>query len=100
MAIYLKIHKSYRRVVAFCDCELVGKRFEEGKIQLEVRENFFKDREVDEDEVKKILKREQAEDATFNIVGKNAVKIALDVGLISEGNVGKVDGVPFALVLL
>ncbi len=43
---YLKIHKSYRNVVALCDAELIGKKFEEGNMQLYLRENFYKDKKV------------------------------------------------------
>ncbi len=96
----VKIHDSYRRVVAVCDSDLVGKKFEEGKMQLDVRENFYGGEEVDLDKVVEILQREVNNYATFNIVGEEAVRCALECGIISEGNVGKVDGVPFALVLL
>lgn len=96
----VKIHKSYRKVIAVCDSELVGKKFEEGKKQLDVRENFYKGEEFDVERVKEIMKNERADDSTFSIVGEESVKLALESGIISEGNVGKVDGVPFALQLL
>jgi len=96
----VKIHDSYRRVVAVCDSDLIGKKFEEGKMQLDVRENFYSGEEVDELKLIEILKREVNNYATFNIVGKEAVRVALECGVIIEGNIGKVDEVPFALVLL
>ena len=40
----IKIHRAYRDVVAICDSELIGKRFEEGKFQLEIKEDFFRHR--------------------------------------------------------
>jgi len=52
---FVKIHDSYRKVVAVCDDDLVGKKFEEGKKQLEVGESFFKDEEVDVERLKKIF---------------------------------------------
>ena len=33
----LKIHEAYRRIVALSDPELIGKRFEEGQLQLEIK---------------------------------------------------------------
>ena len=30
MQLYIKVHKSYRTVVALCDSEILGKKFEEG----------------------------------------------------------------------
>ena len=97
---FVKIHRSYRKVVAICDSELVGKKFEEGKMQLDVRENFFKGEKFDKEKVVEIMKSERADDSTFNIVGKKAVKLALENGIIGNGNIGKVEGIPFALVLL
>jgi hypothetical protein len=97
---YVKIHRSYRRIVAVCDSEILGKKFEERKMQLDVRENFYKGEKFNAERVLEIMKSERADDSTFNIAGKRAVELALKNGIISEGNVGKVDGVPFALVLL
>ena len=37
---FLKIHKAYRNVVALCDREIIGKKFEEGIYQLDIKEKF------------------------------------------------------------
>src|SRR3989344_5548697 len=101
---YLKIHKSYRDVVAIADSELIGKKFEEGKFQLDVRENFYKDKEsptiLTKSEVIKILKRQQLEDSTYNIVGPKSIKAALEAGIIEKENVGEIAGIPYALTLI
>ena len=97
---FVKLIKSYRLVVAVCDSELLGKRFEEGNFQLDVKENFYKGEEKSEEETIEFLKRMSQEDATFNIVGEKSVKAALEAGIINESRVGQVQGVQFALVLL
>ena len=97
---FINIIKSYRDVVAVCDKEIVGKKFFEGKMQLDVKENFYKGEEKTEEEVSEILKDMKMEDATFNIVGRNAIKIALENGIIYEEQIGEVEGIPFALVLI
>ena len=97
---FVKIHDSYRKVVAICDSGLIGKKFEEGIKHLDVRENFFKEEEVDSERLKKIIEYQAADGATFNIVGEESVNIAKEIGLISKESVGRVAGVPFALVLL
>src|SRR3989344_5322686 len=66
----VKIHKSYRDVVAICDKELMGKSFEKGNAILEVKENFYNGDEVDEKKALSIMQFHIKEDATFNIVGK------------------------------
>jgi len=96
----VKIHSSYRDVVAVCDSNLIGKRLEEDKFQLEVKEDFYKGEEKTEEEIKKILEKESEKDATFNIVGKDAVALAVEIGIINKEGVGEINGVPFALVLL
>lgn len=97
---YLKIHESYRKVVALCDKELIGKKFEEGKMQLDVRENFYKGSEITQEKIIERLKQMKLDDSTFNIVGEKSVNAAVSAGIITKGNIGKVDGIPFALLLL
>ena len=97
---YVKIHKSYRVVVAICDSDLIGKRFEENIKQLDVRESFFKGEEKSDSETLKIMEEARTEDATFNIVGEKSCKLALKCGIIAEHGIKRVQGVPFALVLL
>lgn len=97
---YIKIHQSYRKVVALADKELVGKKFEEGKMQLDVRENFYKGEEFAEEQAINTLKQLRTDDATFNIVGEKAINAAMEAGIITKENTGKVQDIPFALVLL
>jgi len=86
--------------VAICDSELIGKRFEEGKFQLDIKENFYKGEKMSKEEVKKIMQNLIKEDATFNIVGTEATNTAIETGIISEKAVKKIQGIPFAMKLL
>jgi len=99
---FIKIHKSQniRPVVAICDSEIIGKKFEEGKKQLDVRENFYKGVEMNAEDALKFIQRQTVEDASFNIVGKESIEIALKAGIISKEGVHKIKGIPFSLVLL
>ncbi len=97
---HIKIHRSYRTVVAIADSDLIGKKFEEGQLQLDIRENFYKDREVNEEQLIKLIQLQKVEDATFNIVGKKSIKAAIKAGLISEDSYGEIAGIPYALTLL
>lgn len=100
MTFHIKIHRSYRNVVAICDSELLGKKFEEGKMQLEVRENFFKNLVLGKDEVINLMIAQSDEDATFNIIGDLSINAALEAGIITKENISYISGIPFALVLL
>lgn len=97
---FINIIKNYRYVVAVSDKELVGKIFTEGKMQLDIKESFYKGEAKTAKETAEILKDMKIEDATFNIVGKKSVGIAIENGIISEEQIGKVEGIPFALVLM
>lgn len=97
---FAKIHQSYRKVIAICDAELIGKVYEEGNKQLDVRESFYKGDKIEEKSLINLIKKEIMEDSTFNIVGEKSVKIAIKTGLISQNNVGYIKGIPFILTLL
>lgn len=97
---FVKIIKSYRDTVVICDSDLIGKRFEEGKFQLDIKESFYKGEELSEEKVIKIMKEMSKEDATFNIVGEKSVNIALKIGIISKEGIKKIRNIPFAMVLL
>lgn len=96
----VKIHKSYREIVAVCDNDLIGKTFEEGKIYLEIKESFYKGDEIRENELTELMKTLSDEDATFNIVGKDSTNTALKAGIITKDGIKTVEGIPFALVLM
>jgi len=97
---YVKIIKSYRDVVAICDSDLIGKRFEEGQFQLDVKENFFKGEKIEEIKAIQIMQEMTKEDATFNIIGEKSIRAALKAGIISQRGIKKIRGIPFALVLI
>ena len=63
---FVKIHKSYRTVVAICDSNLVGKKFEEGKRQLDVKESFYRGEEIDKPALLNLIKRQKIEDGSRN----------------------------------
>ncbi len=96
----VKIHSSYRDVVAVCDSDLIGKRFEQDKFQLEIKENFYKGDEKSKEEMKKLFQEFQEKDAVFNIIGKKAVALAIEAGLLDKNGIKEIDGVPFAMSLL
>jgi len=97
---FVNVIKSYRDIVAVCDDELLGKKFEEGKLQLDVKESFFKGKESSREEVLDIMRDMKLEDSTFNIIGEKSVQIALETGIITKEGIRKIANIPFALVLI
>lgn len=96
----VKVHESYRKVVAVCDAELLGKRFVEGQMQLDVKKDFYRGDKMEEDRVVKLLQEADKEDATFNLVGERAVSAGIKAGIVDAQGVIKIAGIPHALALL
>ncbi len=97
---FIKTHEAYRKIVALCDSDLIGKTFTEDIKQINITENFFKGEEKNKEETIEFLKDMEKEDATFNIVGKESVECALIAGIISKDGIITIDNVPVALVLM
>ncbi len=98
--ISIKIHSTYREVVAVCDSSLIGRKLEEDIRQLHITESFFKGESFDLNKATIMLKRRAEEDATFNIVGSDSIKAAKAAGIIDDSGISTIQGVPFALVLV
>ena len=98
--ISIKIHKTYRDVIAICDAELLGKNFEEGNFQLNLKESFYKGENIDEKKAIQIIQNQSREDATFNIVGEKSISCALKAGITNKQGIKKIQGIPYSLVLM
>lgn len=113
-SVLIKVHESYRMVVAVCDKDVFGRKLKESKVEsrksevggkgvgrvLDVGGAFFRGKEFNEIEARDEIVRCSREDATFNFVGKESVGIAKDLGIVKDEGVIEIDGVPFALVLM
>jgi hypothetical protein len=97
---FVNIINSYRLVVAACDKELIGNVFEEDNLQLNAKENFYKGEEKTKEEAIKIFQDLKKEDATFNLVGEKTTQAAIEAGIITKANIGKIAGIPYTLILL
>jgi len=96
---FIKIHKTYRDVVAICDSDLIGKKFEQNKFQLDVKESFYKGEETTTEKAIQIMKKLSEQDSIFNIVGEKSINTALNAGIIRKSGIKKIQGIPFALIL-
>ena len=96
----IKIHKAYRIVVALCDSDLIGKTFTQDNKQITIHPHFFEGEEINKEKAIKTLQDMQKEDATFNIVGKEAINTALEAKIIKESGIININNLPIALVLL
>ena len=86
--------------MAVCDNNLLGKRFEEGKLQLNVDEKFYGGKEYEKKKALKILQNALDDDACFNFVGKNSIDLGIEAGLVKKENQITIQSVPHALAFL
>lgn len=70
-------------LVAVCDSDILGETFDNGDISLTVNEEFYGGDEVDAETVVERL----SSAAIANIVGTRAVGVAVEAGIIDDGNV-------------
>ena len=96
---WVKVHTSSRRVVAVCDEDLLGKKFEQDIRQLNVTESFYKGQKLSKEDTIALMRLEFKEGSTFNIVGKEAVKTAVEARIIEKGAESKVKNIPFILIV-
>jgi hypothetical protein len=82
-------------LVSVCDPEVLGETFEDGSVSLTVEEEFYDGEAVDEQTVVDSLAR----CAVANIVGTEAVGVAVDHGFVEEGNVLDIAGTRHAQLL-
>lgn len=97
----IKIHKATRYVVAICDENLMGKKFEDedGLRQIDLTGIFFKGESKTEEEVIEAIKDFKREDASFNIVGKESIACAIKSKIISQNEIIEIAGIPIAMIL-
>ncbi|MFH0737564.1 MAG: DUF424 family protein [Candidatus Micrarchaeota archaeon] len=93
MAMYLKIHQDKEKVVAVCDADLIGKVLEsdKGYLDLEKHKSFYQGELVGKPQVEKALRSFDS----ANLVGKEAVGVALAMGLASKDGVMYIKKTPY-----
>lgn len=83
------------RLVSVCDADLLGETFENGELSLTVNEEFYEGEPADEQAIIGSL----AKCSVANIVGEEAVGLALEHGFVEEQNVLDIDGTRHAQLL-
>ncbi|KXB02267.1 hypothetical protein AKJ44_00930 [candidate division MSBL1 archaeon SCGC-AAA261F17] len=84
-------HTQGETLVTICDEELIGEKFEEGELKLEVKNSFYEGEEASVEECINALK----EATIANLVG-SIVKHAIKAQIINPKNVLRIQDVPHA----
>ena len=89
----VKVHKRQEKtVVAVCDTDLLGKKFEEGPLQLDLTSDFYAGTEMDKKAASDLIRNADI----VNLVGEQSVKLGIEEGLVEKGRILKIDGIPHA----
>lgn len=78
------------------DADILGKKFEENKVQLDLTKKFYQGQEKNEAEVQEAIK----EARHLHLTGIAAVTIGINLGLINKENVIYVKKIPHAEVCI
>lgn len=89
----VKVHDTPNgKMIAICDSDLLGKRFEQGDLQLDLSSRFYQGEEKTAEDVENILKGCYV----VNAVGKESVDLLIKKRLVKKENIGSVSGIPYA----
>jgi len=94
--IYLKMHKTDKGdMIAMCDENLIGKVFNEGKAELDLKtySDFYKGDLMKKDQIIKAIGMAQLYSA--NIVGKESIDVLVEHGIIEKGSVKTIAKIPY-----
>ena len=91
----VNIHNSPdgKKIIAMCDKDILGKKFEEGKRQLDLASNFYAGKEMTEEE---LLKNMGGGSYHINAVGKESIGFCIKQKLIDEENIMTISDIPYA----
>lgn len=83
-------------LITVTDIEIMGKKYEEGKKQLDLSHKFYQGEEKDEAETKAIIKTGYI----LQFTGLKAVGLGLKLGLVKIGRTISISGIPHAEVVV
>jgi hypothetical protein len=93
---FLKIHHSSGKgdVVAVCDRELLNRTLRHGELEICVSETFYGSTAATRDEVKEALRS----CTNANLIGEEAVSVAIEIGLIERDACIMIGTIPHAQI--
>ena len=93
----IKEHKSSSGIiVALCDENIIGKKYSENGLLLDLSSDFYKGKKTSIEEVEKKCKRAYI----INAVGEKCIEFLKKKGLANEKNVVRIKNIPFVQCLL
>jgi len=82
-------------LLVITDEDILGKKFEEGKKQLDLAVKFYQGETKTKEEVKKLVPKARH----LHLTGKHIIAIAVELDLVNSKNILWIKGVPHAEVV-
>ena len=77
-----------------CDSELIGKDIVDCKLKIHISENYYGKQIVEKDEAISMMKSA----SILNLVGRETISLAIDLGIGSKDGVKIISDVPFLII--
>ena len=81
-------------MVNMCDAELMGKDVVDGELKIHISESYYGKQLVNKDEAISFLKSA----SIMNLVGKETISLAIDLGIGSESGIKIISDIPFLII--
>ena len=81
-------------MINMCDAELMGKNVIDGELEIHINENYYGKQLVDRSEAISLLKSA----SIMNLVGKETISLATDLGIGSESGIKIISDIPFLII--
>ena len=81
-------------ILVVCDSDLIGKKFEQENLQLDLTSDFYKGTQMPDDEIMNLVKRSYI----VNITGEKSINFFKK--FLTEENIIKINNIPHAIILV
>ncbi|MEK6939846.1 MAG: DUF424 family protein [Nanoarchaeota archaeon] len=93
--IVAKKQSPFGMLVVVTDADIIGKKFEEERLQLDLAKKFYQGEPKNKEEVKQIMMTARH----LHLTGKGAVAIGVEMGLVNPKKIIYIDNVPHAEIM-
>ena len=83
-------------IISICDSDLIGKKFEENKLELDLTTGFYDGERMIENKILKLI----SECTCMMLIGKKSVSFAIEKGLANKENIKEIHNIPHLQILL
>ena len=81
-------------MVNMSDAELIGRNIIDGELKINISENYYGKQIVEKDEAISLLKSA----SIVNLVGKETISLAIELGIGSKDGVKIISDIPFLII--